>query len=138
MSDFNSCSVGASALSGVAILAMVYRFSSRHFSRATAAFGVIVLATSPLFFAFSRIVILDATLQDMSGYQATRALKSLRPAPRVLMMTFLDTRFAKLAALAAGADGLVATPEIPQRLLPKIAELFAPAGGLVETTQDGA
>jgi len=51
-----------SALSGVAILAMVYRFSSRHFSRATAAFGVIVLATSPLFFAFSRIVILDATL----------------------------------------------------------------------------
>jgi len=84
------------------------------------------------------LVIVDATLQDMSGYEATRALKSLRPAPRVLIMTFLDTRFAKLAALAADADGLVATPEIPQRLLPKIAELFAPAGGLVETTQDGA
>jgi DNA-binding NarL/FixJ family response regulator len=84
------------------------------------------------------LAIVDATLQDMSGYEATRALKSLRSAPRVLMMTFLDTRLAKLAALAAGADGLVATPEIPQRLLTKIAELFAPAGGLVETTQDGA
>ena len=86
----------------------------------------------------AHLVIVDATLPDMSGYEATRALKSLRPAPRVLMMTFLDTRLAKLAALAAGADGLVATPEIPQRLLPRIAELFAPAGGLVETTQDGA
>jgi len=51
-----------SALFGLAILALVYAFAARAYDRATAAFAVIVVATSPMVFAFSRIVIMDIAL----------------------------------------------------------------------------
>jgi 4-amino-4-deoxy-L-arabinose transferase-like glycosyltransferase len=51
-----------SALCGLAILAMVYAFARRRYDPATAALAVIVVATSPMVFAFSRIVIMDIAL----------------------------------------------------------------------------
>src|SRR5882762_7763776 len=46
-----------SALCGLAILALVYAFARREYDPATAALAAIVIATSPMAFAFSRIVI---------------------------------------------------------------------------------
>jgi 4-amino-4-deoxy-L-arabinose transferase-like glycosyltransferase len=51
-----------SAVSGLLILAMVYAFARRVYGSATAALAVIVVATSPMVLAFSRIVIMDVTL----------------------------------------------------------------------------
>lgn len=51
-----------SALCGLLILVMVHAFASRWYDRPTAALAVIVVATTPLVFAFSRIVIMDIAL----------------------------------------------------------------------------
>ena len=51
-----------SALCGLAILVLIYMFARREYDPATAAFAVIVIATSPMAFAFSRIVIVDDAL----------------------------------------------------------------------------
>lgn len=51
-----------SALFGLATLALIYLFCRRHYGVRTASLAVLVIATSPLFFAFSRFVIFDMTL----------------------------------------------------------------------------
>ena len=51
-----------SALCELLILVMVYVFAKRQYDSATAALAVIVVATSPMVFAFSRIVIMDVAL----------------------------------------------------------------------------
>jgi 4-amino-4-deoxy-L-arabinose transferase-like glycosyltransferase len=51
-----------SALCGLGILVLVYAFARRRYDPATAALAVIVIATSPMAFAFSRIVIVDSAL----------------------------------------------------------------------------
>lgn len=51
-----------SALCELLILAMVYAFARRRYDPPTAALSVIVVATSPMVFAFSRIVIMDIAL----------------------------------------------------------------------------
>jgi dolichyl-phosphate-mannose-protein mannosyltransferase len=47
---------------GLAILTLLYLFARRQYDSATAAFCVIVVATSPMALAFSRIVIMDNAL----------------------------------------------------------------------------
>src|SRR5712692_979638 len=51
-----------SALSGFALLAMLFAFCRREYQPATAAIAVIIVATTPLFFAFARHVIFDMAL----------------------------------------------------------------------------
>ncbi len=51
-----------SALCGALILWMIYAFTRRRYDGPTAALAVIAVATSPMVFAFSRIVIMDAML----------------------------------------------------------------------------
>jgi len=51
-----------SALCGLAIMALMYAFARRVYDPATAALTVIVIATSPMALAFSRIVIVDNAL----------------------------------------------------------------------------
>jgi 4-amino-4-deoxy-L-arabinose transferase-like glycosyltransferase len=51
-----------SALCGALILALVYAFARRQYDPVTAALAVIVVATSPMVFTFSRIVIMDIML----------------------------------------------------------------------------
>jgi 4-amino-4-deoxy-L-arabinose transferase-like glycosyltransferase len=51
-----------SALCGLAITVMLFAFTRRQYDPVTAALGVIVIATSPMVFAFSRIVIVDIAL----------------------------------------------------------------------------
>jgi 4-amino-4-deoxy-L-arabinose transferase-like glycosyltransferase len=51
-----------SALCGLLIVVMVYAFAKRCYDPDTAALAAIVVATSPMVFAFSRIVIMDIAL----------------------------------------------------------------------------
>ncbi len=51
-----------SALCGLAIILLMYAFTRRQYEPVTAALSVIVIATSPMAFAFSRIVIVDNAL----------------------------------------------------------------------------
>jgi len=51
-----------SALCGVLLLILIYAFARRQYDPVTAALAVIVVATSPMVFAFSRIVIMDIAL----------------------------------------------------------------------------
>jgi 4-amino-4-deoxy-L-arabinose transferase-like glycosyltransferase len=51
-----------SALCGLGILSLIYAFTRRRYDPATAALTVIVAATAPLVFGFSRIVIMDVAL----------------------------------------------------------------------------
>jgi len=51
-----------SAKCGLLILILLYLFARRQYDKVTAALIVIVVATSPLMFAFSRIVIMDIAL----------------------------------------------------------------------------
>jgi 4-amino-4-deoxy-L-arabinose transferase-like glycosyltransferase len=51
-----------SALSGMAMLVMLFAFCRKRYGETAASLAVLAAATSPLFFAFSRIVIMDAML----------------------------------------------------------------------------
>jgi len=51
-----------SALFGFALLAMLFAFCRREYQSGTAAIAVIIVATTPLFFAFARHVIFDMAL----------------------------------------------------------------------------
>jgi DNA-binding NarL/FixJ family response regulator len=70
------------------------------------------------------LVIMDASLTDVSGFEVTRRIKSRPPAPVVVLTTFHESRAASSAALEAGADLCVSKTEITHRLLPAIADLM--------------
>lgn len=69
--------------------------------------------------AFERIdrlapdmVLMSMTLPDLSGLEATRRMKSRPAAPLVVLMTFHQIGAGRAEALAAGADGCLAKPEV--------------------------
>ena len=72
------------------------------------------------------LVLVNVTLVDMSGFQAVRLLKNLRPTPKVLLLTFHPSGAATSAALAAGADGCLDTIDVAQRLVPVLEPLLWP------------
>ncbi len=51
------------------------------------------------------LVLMDISMRGLNGIEATRALRTTRPALRVLMLTMLDSRESMRAALEAGACG---------------------------------
>ena len=72
----------------------------------------------------AELVLVDTTLPDLSGFEVVRRLKARPDAPRVVMLSFCDSRAAQLEAWAAGADGFVATSEIADCLLPLVGDLL--------------
>ena len=70
------------------------------------------------------LVLLDASLADMSGFTAVPRLKALRPSPLVVLMAFHGSRAAGLAAAQAGADACVSKADVPDRLLLTLRELL--------------
>lgn len=92
-----------SAVCGLLILACVYVFAKGVYDRATASLAVIVVATTPMFFAFSRLVIMDIALalctcaSILAGFRAEDG-----KAP--------DRRWHAAGAAAAGLGMLVKGP----------------------------
>src|SRR5262245_58408078 len=73
------------------------------------------------------LVLMDISLNDMSGFEAARLMKDLRPAPKVFLMTFHESRAAVIAAFAAGADGCVSKSAVTAALPKVIESLLGPA-----------
>jgi DNA-binding NarL/FixJ family response regulator len=69
------------------------------------------------------LVLIDVTMRDMSGIEATRRIKTGAEPPLVVVTTLYDESRYRAKALAAGADAVVAKPDLGTRLLPIIHQL---------------
>jgi DNA-binding NarL/FixJ family response regulator len=74
------------------------------------------------------LVLMDVSLKDMSGFEAVDLIKAHPRAPKVLLMTFHESRAAVSAALASGADGCLSKSSMTERLLSVIEGLVGPTG----------
>lgn len=71
------------------------------------------------------LVLMDAMMPGMSGFEATALIKSQPGAPRVIVVTLHDTRALRMEAWAAGADDFVPKAALADELIPVIERLFA-------------
>jgi DNA-binding NarL/FixJ family response regulator len=74
------------------------------------------------------LVLMDISLADMSGFEAADLIKAHPRAPKVLLMTFHESRAAFTAAMASGADGCLSKSSMTERLLQMIEGLVGPTG----------
>jgi len=65
-----------------------------------------------------RVVLMDISMPDMNGIEATRRLKLLPHAPAVLVLTLHDTPAYRAAAATAGAEGFLSKTDFATELLP--------------------
>jgi DNA-binding NarL/FixJ family response regulator len=70
------------------------------------------------------LVLMDAAIADMNGFEVTRRIKSEPGAPLVVLLTFHESNAARLEAWAAGADGFVSKAEIAEKLMPVVRDLL--------------
>lgn len=73
------------------------------------------------------LVLVDAGLPELSGFKVTRLIKSRQEPPLVALMTFHDSRAARLEAKAAGADRCIPKSDTAG-LLSAIRELLTGSG----------
>jgi 4-amino-4-deoxy-L-arabinose transferase-like glycosyltransferase len=92
-----------SALCGLAIAVLLYAFTRRQYDPVTAALSVIVVATSPMVFAYSRIVIVDSAL-------AVCTVAAILAAFRAEDDELPDRRWHAVGACAMGLGLLVKGP----------------------------
>ena len=98
----------SSALFGFALLAMAFAFCRREYTERTAALAVMIVATAPLYLAFSRLVIFDMTLAFFvcgaifAGYIAERTEGRSRR-----LWYSLGAVLAALATLVKGPVGFI-------------------------------
>jgi len=71
------------------------------------------------------IVLMDLAMPEMDGVEATRSIKALPHAPRVVILTLYDDSEYRALARNAHADGFVAKSEFGAQLLPLISTLCA-------------
>ncbi|MFO0584971.1 MAG: response regulator [Anaeromyxobacter sp.] len=62
------------------------------------------------------LVIMDASMPFLDGFEATRQVKRLPAAPRVVYVSLLDDATSVAEAEAAGADAFMCKSELVQRL----------------------
>jgi DNA-binding NarL/FixJ family response regulator len=70
------------------------------------------------------LVLMDLGLPGMSGSEATRRLKRLRPALRVVVCTVFEDADRILEAICAGADGYLLKRTTPSELLDHLRAVF--------------
>jgi DNA-binding NarL/FixJ family response regulator len=71
------------------------------------------------------LVLMDLTMPDMNGLEATRHIKSSGEMPRVIILTLHDNPEYRAAAAAVQADGFVAKSDLGEQLMPMICRMFA-------------
>jgi DNA-binding NarL/FixJ family response regulator len=70
------------------------------------------------------VLLVDVTLPDASGFELARHVASQASAPLVILLSFHDSRAARLEAWAAGASGFIDKARIADRLLPLVRDLL--------------
>ena len=73
------------------------------------------------------LVLMDATLPEKNGFDATQEIKSRPHPPRIIMLTLFNGPGYEYTARAAGADGLIPKTELSARLPQKLRALFPAA-----------
>ena len=69
------------------------------------------------------LVLLDLNMPGMNGLKTLDALKQLKPAPKVVILTVSDAQEDVVAALRGGADGYLLKDMDPEELLNKLHDL---------------
>jgi DNA-binding NarL/FixJ family response regulator len=69
------------------------------------------------------LVLIDVAMPDLNGIEATRRMKAGPFAPLVVVTTLYEESRYRVKAKSAGADAVVAKPELGSRLLPIIRAL---------------
>jgi two-component system nitrate/nitrite response regulator NarL len=69
------------------------------------------------------LVLLDLNMPGMNGLKTLTALKQLKPAPKVAILTVSDDQEDVVAAMRAGADGYLLKDTDPEELLNNLHEL---------------
>jgi DNA-binding NarL/FixJ family response regulator len=70
------------------------------------------------------LVLMDFEMPGMNGLEATRRIKEIPNAPRVLIVTLYDNPTYRTAAKAVGADGFISKADFTEEILPLISALF--------------
>jgi DNA-binding NarL/FixJ family response regulator len=70
------------------------------------------------------LVLMDISMPGMGGLEATRQIKALPDAPRVVFVSINDYRAYRDAARSMGGDAFVSKCEISDQLMPAIENLF--------------
>lgn len=70
------------------------------------------------------LVLMDVTMRDMNGLDATRRIKAAPGAPRIVVLTVEIGPEFRAAAKAAGADGFLSKAQLSTKLLPLLRTLF--------------
>ena len=78
------------------------------------------------------MVLLDAGLPDMDGYDVVRRLRAARLATPVLMLSETASPQAKIKGFAAGADDVIAKPFDSQELVARIQAVVRRAKGFAQ------
>ena len=73
------------------------------------------------------LVLMDATLPEKNGFDATQEIKSRPHPPRIIVLTLFNGPGYEYTAQAAGADGLIPKTELSARLPQKLRALFPAA-----------
>src|SRR5947199_8784991 len=83
------------------------------------------------------LVLIDVTMPQVNGFEATRRIKSYMPATKVIVLTVHSEVNYERAALKNGADAFIAKKRLGSELLPTIHHLLAePAGDAATNKQD--
>jgi DNA-binding NarL/FixJ family response regulator len=69
------------------------------------------------------LVVMDAVMPTMGGFEATRRIKERHDAPRVVVVSLNDSKAMRDEAWVSGADGFVAKADLTAALLPLIQAL---------------
>jgi DNA-binding NarL/FixJ family response regulator len=70
------------------------------------------------------LVLMDWSMPEMSGLQATLQIKSSTQSPCIVMVTMNDSPEYRALAAAAGADGFISKMDVVTELCPLITTLF--------------
>ena len=76
------------------------------------------------------LVLMDLSMPDMNGLEATRRIKASRPNTKVIAVTLHATVAHRVAAQLAGAEALISKEDFSEALLPLIEALFQNQSGM--------
>jgi DNA-binding NarL/FixJ family response regulator len=70
------------------------------------------------------LILMDFSLPDMNGFEATRLIKQMSEPPRVVILSMNDQEDYSTEAAAAGADGYLCKSDFGNKIMPIVNSLL--------------